>query len=81
MISGASKVVLSCPTPGPALTAVSWIPIPGTRRRARLKENAMTVYSPLSTADLERLEAAVPHQAWYCERQAFAAYGTTRSVA
>jgi aryl-alcohol dehydrogenase-like predicted oxidoreductase len=55
----------------PAQLALSWVlaqgddivPIPGTKRRTYLEENAAAVDLELSTADLARIAAAVPKDA------------------
>ena len=57
------------------------VPIPGTRRRERLAENAAAAGIELSAADLEQLEAVAPRQAWTGDRQSFAAHGTARTPA
>jgi aryl-alcohol dehydrogenase-like predicted oxidoreductase len=57
------------------------VPIPGTRRRERLAQNAAAADVELSAADLEQLEAAAPRQAWTGDRQSFAAHGTARTPA
>ena len=57
------------------------VPIPGTRRRERLAENATATEIELSAADLAQLEAAAPRAAWRGDRQSFAAHTTTRSPA
>ncbi len=73
----------------PAQLALAWllaqgddvVPIPGTRRAARLEENAAAADLTLSPVDLERLEALAPRGAWRGDRQSFAAHRTTRSPA
>jgi aryl-alcohol dehydrogenase-like predicted oxidoreductase len=57
------------------------VPIPGTRRRERLAQNAAAADVELSAADLEQLEAVAPRQAWTGDRQSFAAHGTARTPA
>jgi aryl-alcohol dehydrogenase-like predicted oxidoreductase len=57
------------------------VPIPGTRRRERLAENAAAAEIELSAADLEQLETVAPRAAWTGDRQSFAAHGTTRTGA
>lgn len=54
------------------------VPIPGTKHVGRLEENVAAADISLSTADLERLEAAVPRAAWSGDRAAFASYGEIR---
>ncbi|GAA2247420.1 MULTISPECIES: aldo/keto reductase [Kitasatospora] len=71
----------------PAQLVLAWllaqgsdvVPIPGTRRAARITENAAAADLVLSASDLDRLEKAVPRSAWSGDRQSFAAYRTTRS--
>ena len=53
----------------------------GTRRAARLTENAGGAAIVLSSADLDRLETAVPRAAWSGDRQSFAAHRTVRTSA
>jgi len=73
----------------PGQLALAWllaqgadvVPIPGTKRRARLEENAAAAAIELSTEDLARLEAVAPRTAWSGDRQSFAAYHTTRTPA
>jgi len=73
----------------PAQLALAWllaqgddiVPIPGTRRAARLEENAAAADIALSTADLERLEVLAPRAAWSGDRQSFAAHRTARAPA
>ena len=55
------------------------VPIPGTRRRARLEENAAAAAIELTPQDLEQLQAIAPRTAWAGDRQSFAARGTTRT--
>ncbi len=57
------------------------VPIPGTKRRARLGENAAAAAITLSPTELDRLETAAPRAAWTGDRQSFAAYRTTRATA
>jgi aryl-alcohol dehydrogenase-like predicted oxidoreductase len=57
------------------------VPIPGTRRAARLAENAAAADLELTAADLDRIEAAAPRAAWAGDRQSFAAHGTSRTPA
>lgn len=60
----------------PAQLALAWllargpevVPIPGTRSRSRLEENAGAAAIPLSAADLARLETAIPAGAAAGER-------------
>ena len=56
------------------------VPIPGTRNRARVAENAAAAGLALSPADLAELEAAAPRTAWWGDRRSFAAHGTVRSA-
>jgi aryl-alcohol dehydrogenase-like predicted oxidoreductase len=70
----------------PAQLALAWllaqgddvVPIPGTRRRSRLDENAAAAEVDLSDSDLKRLEKAAPRAAWAGNRDAFAAPRTER---
>jgi aryl-alcohol dehydrogenase-like predicted oxidoreductase len=55
------------------------VPIPGTRNRGRVVENAAAAGIVLSPADLAGLEAAAPRAAWSGDRRSFAAHGTTRT--
>ena len=58
------------------------VPIPGTKRRAKLEENARACAVKLSTDDLRRLEAVVPRGAWSGARYPTArqgTYGTSRA--
>ena len=55
------------------------VPIPGTRNRSRVVENAGAAGIVLSAGDLAALEAAAPRAAWSGDRRSFAAHGTTRS--
>lgn len=57
------------------------VPIPGTKRRERLGENAAAAAITLSPTQLDRLETAAPRTAWTGDRQSFAAYRTTRATA
>ncbi len=71
----------------PAQLTLAWllaqgedvVPIPGTRRRARLEENAAAADIELSPQDLDQLQAIAPRTAWAGDRQSFAARGTTRT--
>jgi len=62
----------------PAQLALAWllaqgpdiVPIPGTKRRAYLEENAAAAAMELSPSDLARLEEVVPHEAVAGERYA-----------
>jgi aryl-alcohol dehydrogenase-like predicted oxidoreductase len=70
----------------PGQLALAWllargpdvVPIPGTRNRARIAENAAAERVRLSAADLAVLEEAVPRGAWQGDRRSFAAHGTAR---
>ncbi len=72
----------------PTQLALAWllaqgndmVPIPGTRRQARLLENLAAVDLALSAGDLARLEQAVPRQAWAGNRFSFAAPLTERKA-
>jgi len=73
----------------PGQLALAWllaqgedvVPIPGTKRRVRVEENAAAAAITLSPKELDRLEAAAPRAAWSGDRQSFAAYRTTRATA
>jgi aryl-alcohol dehydrogenase-like predicted oxidoreductase len=56
------------------------VPIPGTRNRARLSENAAAAELELSIADMTAIEEVAPRHAWQGDRQSFAAYGTARTA-
>ena len=72
----------------PGQLALAWllaqggdvVPIPGSRRPARIAENAAAAGIRLSPADLARLEAVVPRSAWAGDRRSFAAPATTRGA-
>lgn len=55
------------------------VPIPGTRNRARVLENAAAAGVTLSADDLAALEKVAPRSAWQGDRRSFAAHGTSRS--
>src|SRR5213082_2485274 len=67
----------------PAQLALAWllaqgedvVPIPGTTSAKRLEENTAAAGIWLSPADLDRIKAAVPREAWAGDRQSFAAHG------
>jgi aryl-alcohol dehydrogenase-like predicted oxidoreductase len=71
----------------PGQLALAWllaqspdvVPIPGTRSRARVAENAAAAEVELSAADLSVLAEAAPREAWQGDRRSFAAYGTART--
>jgi len=60
------------------------VPIPGTKRRAYLEQNAAACTLSLSAEDLQRLEVLTPRGAWSGERYAdtrkgpSGTYGTSR---
>jgi aryl-alcohol dehydrogenase-like predicted oxidoreductase len=54
------------------------VPIPGTRGRARVAENAGAAAVRLTDADLAELEAVAPRAAWRGDRRTFAGYGVGR---
>lgn len=70
----------------PAQLALAWllaqggdvVPIPGTTSAKRLEENAGAAGIWLSPADLDRIKAVAPREAWAGDRQSFAAHGTVR---
>ena len=49
------------------------VPIPGTKRTARVEENRGAANLTLSAAEVDRLERVAPRQAWAGDRVAFAA--------
>lgn len=55
------------------------VPIPGTRNRERVRENAAAVAVTLAPEDLAALQAVAPRDAWHGDRRSFAAHGTTRT--
>jgi len=72
----------------PGQLALAWllaqgedvVPIPGTKRAARVEENAAAADVDLRAADLARLEAVAPRAAWAGDRHSFAAHHTTRTT-
>lgn len=72
----------------PGQLALAWllaqgpdvVPIPGTRNRTRVAENAAAAEIKLSPADLATLEQAAPRTAWQGDRRSFAAHGTARTA-
>jgi aryl-alcohol dehydrogenase-like predicted oxidoreductase len=70
----------------PGRLALAWLlaqgedvaAIPGTKRRARVEENAAAAAITLSAAELARLETAAPRHAWAGDRFSFAAHRTER---
>jgi len=72
----------------PGQLALAWllaqgddvVPIPGTKRRDRLEENAAAADIDLTPADLHRLHAKAPRDAWAGDRHSFAAHHTTRTT-
>lgn len=55
------------------------VPIPGSRRAARIVENAAAAAIELTADDLAELEKIVPADGWAGDRQSFAAHGTSRT--
>ena len=58
------------------------VPIPGTKQRAKLEQNAKACAVSLSPADIQRLEAVAPKGAWSGTRYATVGqgtYGTSRA--
>lgn len=55
------------------------VPIPGSRRAARIVENAAAAAVELTADDLAELEKIVPADGWAGDRQSFAAHGTSRN--
>src|SRR5262252_8846280 len=70
----------------PAQLALAWllaqgpdvVPIPGTRRRDRIEQNAAAAGVELSEGDLRSLDDAVPRASWAGDRRPFAAVATSR---
>jgi aryl-alcohol dehydrogenase-like predicted oxidoreductase len=70
----------------PAQLALAWllaqgpdvVPIPGTRHRGRIEQNATAADAELSEADLRLLDGAVPRGGFTGDRRSFAAVGTSR---
>jgi aryl-alcohol dehydrogenase-like predicted oxidoreductase len=70
----------------PAQLALAWllaqgpdvVPIPGTRHRGRIEQNAAAGDAELSEADLRILDGAVPRGGFTGDRRSFAAVGTSR---
>ena len=56
------------------------VPIPGTRRSDRVRENASAMSSRLTAENLEMLNSAVPADAWEGDRRSFAVPVTARST-
>jgi aryl-alcohol dehydrogenase-like predicted oxidoreductase len=55
------------------------VPIPGSRSRTRVAENAAAGELALTADDLAALERVAPRDAWQGDRRSFAARGTRRS--
>jgi aryl-alcohol dehydrogenase-like predicted oxidoreductase len=70
----------------PGQLALAWllaqgpdvVPIPGSRRLARIAENAAAADVVLTEDDLNGIERAMPRTAWAGDRRSFAAPGTAR---
>ncbi len=70
----------------PGQLALAWllaqgpdvVPIPGSRRLARIEENAAAAGAVLTEEDLRGIERAVPRTAWAGDRRSFAAPATAR---
>ena len=54
------------------------VPIPGTRRAHRLRENIAATKLRLGQTDLELIERTVPRAAWAGDRASFAVPNTAR---
>jgi aryl-alcohol dehydrogenase-like predicted oxidoreductase len=71
----------------PGQLALAWllaqgpdvVPIPGTRNRSRVAENAGAADVVLTAEDLAGLEAVAPREAWRGDRRSFASHGTERA--
>ncbi|MEV0031518.1 aldo/keto reductase [Nocardia sp. NPDC050793] len=71
----------------PGQLALAWllhqgddvVPIPGTRSRERVTENAAAARIELSAEDLAQLEATVPRSSWSGDRHSFAVPRTSRT--
>jgi aryl-alcohol dehydrogenase-like predicted oxidoreductase len=55
------------------------VPIPGSRRPDRVRQNAAAADIKLSAADVARIEALAPRHAWVGDRRSFAARQTART--
>jgi aryl-alcohol dehydrogenase-like predicted oxidoreductase len=55
------------------------VPLPGSRRADRVRQNAAAANIRLTAVDLERLERTVPRTAWAGDRTSFAVPVTARS--
>ncbi len=55
------------------------VPIPGTRRAARVVDNAGAGDLTLDASDLRRIEDLVPRSGWGGDRTSFAAHGVVRN--
>ena len=72
----------------PGQLALAWllaqgpdvVPIPGTRSRARVAENAAAAEVRLTGEDVAALDRAVPRDSWSGDRTSFAAPGTVRAA-
>jgi aryl-alcohol dehydrogenase-like predicted oxidoreductase len=73
----------------PAQLALAWllaqgddvVPIPGTKKRHRVEENAAAAAVRLTPADVEHLEAVAPRDAWSGDRRSFGGQPSSRSAA
>jgi aryl-alcohol dehydrogenase-like predicted oxidoreductase len=71
----------------PGQLALAWllaqgsdvVPLPGSRNPERVAENAAAAQFVLTEADLQRIEAAAPREAWSGDRTSFAVPVTARA--
>ncbi|HWE91339.1 MAG TPA: aldo/keto reductase [Pseudonocardiaceae bacterium] len=71
----------------PGQLALAWllaqgadvVPVPGTRRAARVADNVAAAELELPAGVRERLDTVAARSAWAGDRRSFAAHGTTRS--
>ncbi|WP_457096175.1 hypothetical protein [Lysobacter sp. P5_B9] len=57
--AGSRRTPFNQTSPLPSITPLALVPIPGTRRRARLDENAGAARIELGTAELQRIDAVL----------------------
>jgi aryl-alcohol dehydrogenase-like predicted oxidoreductase len=56
------------------------VPIPGSRRAARVVENLAAADVALTPQEVAAIDAVAPRAAWQGDRRSFAAHGTTRTA-